>query len=284
MSSTTHENKRSLIIGGSSQLAQYFPDDWIRVSSRDINFKEIESEQWSQIHVCFSEQRTYLANDPKYKQDFWSVNYDKTIDVISRVSPLADKVVFYSTAELWNKRNGSVTTETPFLFHENHYTESKAAITEHIRSTKYFSNVAVVYPFNFNGPTRRPEYMFGKVFRSIAMNIPITLGDIDYRRELLHPSMVAIVGKDQVISGGQMIAGSGIPVYIKGFVERLYRFFGRDMERLVTFNHNTPSIYRKHVFYSATIERSFNEDRVFQLTADELKCFIEERKYHNESN
>ena len=51
---------KNLVIGNTSQLAYYFPDDYEKISSRNIEFK---NENYDRVYICFAEQRTYLKNN-----------------------------------------------------------------------------------------------------------------------------------------------------------------------------------------------------------------------------
>lgn len=78
----------NLIIGGSSQLAHYFPAEYERIDSHFI--KEglplpLKSDFYDRIYVCFAEQRTFL-NTSDYSL-FSKTNIDDTIKILSFFVP-----------------------------------------------------------------------------------------------------------------------------------------------------------------------------------------------------
>ena len=68
----------SLIVGGTSQLSQFFPKEYVRISSRDIDFKKIKEHKWDRIFVCFGENRKYIDNNQNYDD----INFKLIIKVI----------------------------------------------------------------------------------------------------------------------------------------------------------------------------------------------------------
>ena len=142
---------KNLVIGNTSQLSQYFPEEYTKVSSRNLNIDQLTSENWDSIYICFAEQRTYLANavDENTRNMFWSTNVDMTLNMIDKLQNCSKRIVYYSTAELWNKTTGSVQLTNPFSYHNNNYTESKAYITNILKDKKKYPKVSIFYPFNF---------------------------------------------------------------------------------------------------------------------------------------
>jgi hypothetical protein len=65
----------NLVIGNTSQLSYYFPDDYIKISSRKINFEYHKKQKYDRIFLCFAEQRTFIETD---SQIFDEINYDYT--------------------------------------------------------------------------------------------------------------------------------------------------------------------------------------------------------------
>ena len=52
----------SLIIGDTSQLSYYFPDDYISISSRNIDFNYLKNNKWDNVYITYAEQRIYENN------------------------------------------------------------------------------------------------------------------------------------------------------------------------------------------------------------------------------
>jgi len=270
---------KHLVIGDSSQLGRFFPKNYMKISSRDYNLSELSKRMCGSVYICFAEQRTYMAksSDSELTDLFWAVNVDKPREIARVLQPCCERLVYFSTAELWNSTCGPVNSGCSFSYHANLYTTSKAAITDEFRNKTEYPNVSIVYPFNFNSIYRGGNYLFGKIFRSIIHNEEITIGDVDYYRELLHPSMIVDFCISRLQLGEDMIAGSGRLVHVGDFIRRLYDYFGLDFGSLVHIDPaSTPSIYRQNIFYSNTYIEDYALENLFKITTMELKRAKEE--------
>lgn len=268
-----------LVVGSSSQLSRYFPDDYCKISSRNIDLDWVRSQRWDSVYICYAEQRTYIANDPNVRDVFWKTNYDSVLSLIDVLVPIAQKIVYYSTAELWNQRNGPIDASTPFLYHPNHYTDSKRAVSDVLKDKDSYPNVSVAYPFNFNSVHRGSEYLFGKVFHSILNKQHVSVGDLNYYRELLHPSMVskASISHDEL--GVDFIIGTGRLVHVQDFIRNLYARFGLDYRSMVSSDESKQSIYRTNLFYAAKPCIDFSESALSDLIVGELTTMMEDLHY-----
>jgi hypothetical protein len=52
----------NLIIGDTSQLSYYFPNDYVRISSRNINYNLLTDKNWDRVFLCFGESRKYIKD------------------------------------------------------------------------------------------------------------------------------------------------------------------------------------------------------------------------------
>lgn len=273
----------SLVVGSTSQLARYLPRDFVHISSRDIDTAALRRDEWDDAYICFAEQRTYLASDPSddVRRMFHHTNVEKTLEVIDALHPVCRKILYFSTAELWNARSGPVHPSDGYAFHRNHYTESKERISLILRDKSRYPKVSVAYPFNFNSVHRGGQYLFGKIFGSILKETPITVGDLDYYREMLHPTMVAAAAVESARTdplGTDLIIGSGRLIHVGDFIRRLYLRFGMDMDKMATSdptNPPSPSIYRKCLFHSHRHDPRFSEDSLINLFVYELSTLKE---------
>lgn len=273
----------SLVVGSTSQLARYFPRDFVRISSRDMDLDSLSEQEWDEVYICFAEQRTYLANSdsPDVERIFHDTNVVRTMEVIDALHPVCRKIVYYSTAELWNATSGPVAPSDPYTFHENHYTKSKSSVSLLLRDKVKYPKVTVAHPFNFNSVHRGGEYLFGKIFRSIVTESPVTIGDVDYHREILHPTMVVKATLDSTENdplGTDIVIGSGRLVHVGDFIRKLYLRFGMDMDKMAIRdpqNPPRPSIYRKCLFYSHRHDPRFSEEAVINLLTYELSTVKE---------
>ena len=136
----------NLVLGSTSQLSRYFPDNYAKVSARELDLDALTKTRWDAVYICFAEQRTYLANalDENTRNLFWNTNVDKTLGIIERLQEVTDKIVYYSTAELWNNTSGPVNVTDSVSFHKNNYTDSKWHITQILRDKKKYPKVSVL--------------------------------------------------------------------------------------------------------------------------------------------
>lgn len=262
---------KNLVIGNTSQLAQYFPDSYEKISSRNID-ESIFSQKWNDVYVCFAEQRTFLANSPEWSQQelFYDINCRYTKKCISKLVPCSERIVYYSTAELWNDCIGPINLETNPKFNPNHYTISKHEITVELQDRRKYPNVRIHYPFNFNGIKRSTGYLFGMVFQSLVNRTPIEIGDTQFYRELLHPLFVV---KESIQKTGEdCIIGSGRLTHINDFIKNLYSFYGMEYDDYVTEKIVSASKYRIRPFYSEHKNSLMGEDQIFSKMTDEISA------------
>ena len=71
----------SLVIGNTSQLNFYFPNEYERISSRNINLNSIK-DKYDTIFLLFAEQRTFLNESLSF---FTDVNVDYTLHIINEL-------------------------------------------------------------------------------------------------------------------------------------------------------------------------------------------------------
>lgn len=264
----------SLIVGSTSQLSNYFPNYYDRISSREC-FDDIKNKYWDTVYLCFGDNKTYLSDsrDSAVVNSFYKINYELTMKAVDIFTPLARRVVVYSTAELWNECSGAVNVETPFRFSPSYYTVSKYNLSVRLKDKKEYPNVSVIYPFNFNGVNRKGDFLFGKVFDSILNNKHIVLGDTYYYRDLSHPSLLAResrmswsdVGKDFVV-------GSGRVVFVNDLIRSLYSEFDMKYDDYVEEKISSHAHYRTHIYYSNNSNYSLNEPSLLQILVEELKA------------
>lgn len=258
---------KNLVIGDTSQLARYFPDSFVKISSRSIDYSYLSSQHWDSVYICFAEQRTFMANDP-LNQEFNDVNFFLVKRVIDNLK--ANRIFYYSTAELWNDLSGPIHTDTPFQFKPNNYTLSKYNITVELLNKNKYPNVSIVYPFNFNSIYRKSGYLFSKIFESIIEKKPITIGDTYYYRDIIHPYMVVDSTLKHDKTGEDFIVGSGRLTYVKDLIVELYRRMGMDYNQYVTENIQSVSHYRNKMFYNSTTVLEYGTETVINKTVDEL--------------
>lgn len=245
----------NLVIGNTSQLSHYFPLDYVRVSSKEIDFDQIKKTKWEKIFLCFGESRKFIGNPSIYDE----VNYSLTLSVIEKLYEYSNYFFVYSTCELWNKYSGQISLDMPFDFYNTSYIESKYKITKHILSSGNYSKVKILYPFNFNSIYRSKDFLFGKIFHSIINEVEIEIGDTYFYRDIIHPKFVV---SESINTNEDKIIGSGRLVFIDDFISDLYKNYGLDSKILVKRQKNSFQEYIKREEYylkSEECKYSYNE-------------------------
>lgn len=209
----------NLVIGNTSQISHYFPENYIKISSRNIDFNFLKSQNWLSVYLCFGESKKFSSE--KYLHN--EVNYELTLKLIDLLVENSKKIVLFSTCELWNKYTGQITLDTPFNFYETKYINSKFKITNKIlKNKKKYKNVIIVYPFNFNSIYRSNDFLFGKIFDSIINKKRIEIGDTYFYRDIIHPKFLV---KKSIETEKDIIVGSGRLTFINDFIRDLYKHY-----------------------------------------------------------
>lgn len=250
---------KNLVIGNTSQLAYYFPDDYEKISSRNI---QLNDNQYDRVYICFAEQRTYIKNNPAI---FFDTNVNYTLTLIKHYSKLSNKVIVYGTSELWNNCNGAIDINTPFNFKHHNYTESKKLMIDKIKEKNY-NNVIILHPFNFNSIYRKDGFLFSKIFDSIINERKITIGNTYFYRELIHPKFVV---EQSINATSDNIIGAGRLVFVNDFIRNLYSYFNMDYDEYVTEDYKENITSNENIFYLKSKQLKYNQ--LFKDTIDELE-------------
>lgn len=255
------KTKRDLIIGSTSQVAQFFNQNTVRCPSRNIDDK-IFLENWNRVYVCFAEQRTSLSEQVEFKQFFYDVNFHKTKMVVDKIK--AETIIFLSTTELWNLCSGPIDLDVDYNFRQNYYTDSKLMITQELMERE---NVIIAYPFNFNSKFRSKYFLFGKIYNGIVNKEKIELGNIDFRRDLMHAKYVS---KQLEKASKNIIIGTGRLTHVGNFIKDLYRHAGLDYYKYV-FHPNVNSQNNRVENWNATISTNYGYNQLILDTITEMK-------------
>lgn len=217
------KNINSLVIGSTSQLSYYFPDEYEKISSRNIDYNSFENKFYERVFICFAEQRTFLENNRDLCL-FDAVNVDYTLQVISFFSKICKKLVVYGTADLWNNLNGPIDINMPFNYIETAYIRSKNNLVNRLKNSS-LNNIIVLHPVNFNSPYRSEGFLFSKIFYSIINKKNIKIGDTYFYRDMVHPKYVV---ERSIKSEIDEIIGSGRLIFVNDFIRDLYSNFEMD--------------------------------------------------------
>lgn len=242
---------RSLVIGDTSQLSYYFPEEYVKISSRNIDIESLKSENWERVYICFGESRKFIDDIDLHDR----VNFYETIKVIDSLKEVSKSMIVYSTCELWNQIDGKIDMSMSFNFFSTPYLQSKYKLSKYLMANKSkYYNVFILYPFNFNSPYRNSSFLFGKIFDSIINQKTIEIGDTYFYRDIIHPKFVV---SESISATADKIVGSGRMVFVNDFIRDLYNHFNMKYEDYVIENINKYSEYekRKEYYYSSNVNK-----------------------------
>jgi len=235
----------NLIIGSTSQLSYFFPDDYERISSRDIDMKYLNRNKWDSVYITFAEQRVHMDDI-----NYITPNFEYTIEIIKNLTQVK-RIVVYTTCELWNDYVGVVSIEDkPKYTYKNKYVFSKHMLLNGINSERshgLWNNVIIIHPFNFNSTYRRPDFLFGKIFDSIINKKKIEIGNTYFYRDMVHTKYMV---ERSINATKDEMVGSGRLFFVNDFIRDLYKAFDMSYEDYVTENIDTKSRHAEKLFYS----------------------------------
>jgi|LakMenEpi03Aug12_release.lakeMendotaPanAssembly.Ray.scaffolds.fasta_scaffold78787_4 GDP-D-mannose dehydratase len=263
----------SLIIGNTSQLSNYFPENYDKISSRNIDLDRLKSKKYESIYLLFAEQRTYLNRDLNF---FSEINFDYTIKIINELKDFSNRLVIYSTSELWNNVNGCASVKDPFNYNETPYIKSKELLCNYIKENRnIYSNVIIIYPFNFNSIYRKEGFLFSKIYKSILNDEKISIGNIDFNRDLIHPKTIV---KYSIESNEDLLIGSGELINVKCFVQDLFKVYNRKFEDYISVeDKNNLSNVRKDYF---SCVKYSNYEELLNLTINDIYEYKISKGHH----
>jgi nucleoside-diphosphate-sugar epimerase len=240
----------NLVIGNTSQLANFFPNDYKKISSRNLILND--KNFYDTVYITFAEQRTF--NGSLCEKDFVSVNVDYTSKVIDYFSKISKKVVIYGTAELWNDSNGPIDLFSEIKYKYSPYIKSKEILYNLLKNNRLnnkWCNVNIIHPFNFNSLGRKEGFLFYKIFESIINNKIINVGYLDINRDIIHPKYLVLKSID---TKDDLIVGSGKLTNIKTFISDLYLYFNKQINDFLIEDKNAYSKHKNNEFWLNTTE------------------------------
>jgi hypothetical protein len=222
----------NLVIGNTSQLSYFFPEDYVKISSRNIDMYYLKNNYWDSVYITFAEQRIH-SNDVNYI----TPNYFLTTDIIENLTLNSNKIVVYTTCELWNNYVGKVSIDDPINYtYFNDYCDSKSMLMKLIqfnRNSGKWENVIMIHPFNFNSTYRKQEFLFGKIFDSIINEKKIEIGDTYFYKDIVHTKYMV---ERSIKSTSDEMVGSGRLTFLNDFIRDLYYHFDMDYDFWVKEN------------------------------------------------
>lgn len=255
--------EKKIIIGATSQLSYYYPKEITRITARQPISQSVYEEKWDKVYLFFAEQRTCFSKNKDYKDLFYKINFDLTMEIVKKIK--SKKIIFLSTSELWNLESGPVSIDTPWNYEENYYIDSKNKITKSLLEDE---RVIVHYPFNYNSIHRKDTFLFHKIFSSIINKTKIKIGNVDINRELLHAKFVC----DQIEKKQRhSIIGAGQLINVKNFIFDLYKINNLDYNNLVL--EDSEQKEKTKEFYSSEFVPYTIENRLREYTNDIQSSF-----------
>jgi GDP-D-mannose dehydratase len=262
-----------LVIGNSSQLAHYFPENYTKISSRKIDFNYLKNNSWEAAYITFAEQRIYDANI-----DYITPNYTYTLQIIDALLKSCNKIVCYTSCELWNELSGEISLNTPAKFYpiNNEYSISKLLLWNKIiklrKSNSLYNKVIFMHPFYFNSIYRSKYFLFGKIFDSIINKKKIQVGNLNFHRDMVHTKFV--VEKSIELNNDAMI-GAGKLFNVREFIKDLYQLNRMDFESFVEEGASA------HIGKSKSIMAKVDWDYTYQnLLSDTQDDILNSKEYH----
>lgn len=259
-------NMKSLVIGNTSQLSFYFPEEFTKISSRNIDFSYLKKHAWDKIILAFGESRKFISNIESYED----VNFSLTIKIVEELRDFCNFMLVYSTCELWNRYDGKVNIGMPFSYYHTPYLESKHKLTSYILEREY-KNVFVLFPFNFNSPLRNKNFLFGKIFDSIINKRKISIGDTYFHRDLIHPDYVV---QETLRANEHKMIGSGRLTFVNDFIRDIFSKYNLEYDDFVEedIQNFKESIERKE-YYMQTKFCLFSYESLLSKTIDDIERY-----------
>lgn len=263
----------NLVIGSSSQLSHYFPKDYMRISSRDVNFDYLINHQWDSVYLTFAEQRIYDIGI-----DYITPNYIYTLNIINSLLNNSDKIVCYTSCELWNELSGSISIDTKPKFYplNNEYNISKLLLWNKIlelrKIDKKYNKVILMHPFYFNSIHRNEYFLFGKIFNSIIKKQKIEVSNLNFYRDMVHTKF--IVNKSIELNSDSMI-GSGKLFNVRDFIKDLYQMNEMDFTYFVYENNYNNFPIRKEKLIMAKVDWEYTYQNLLADTQEDLQKAME---------
>lgn len=256
--------KNSLVIGNTSQLSHYFPSEYDKISSRNINYELIKNNQYESIYLTFAEQRTFLKETEKF---FNEINVNYTISVIDKIKNFCERIIIYSTSELWNNYEGKISLDLKYDYVYSPYIKSKEIISNIISGDrKKYDNVIIVYPTNFNSPLRKNGFLFGKIFDSLINKNKNVVGDLNFNRDIIHPSIIVT---NSIKTKNDILVGSGELYNIENFIKDLFENYNLNYKDFIFSEKNVMFSNTRKSYFSDKKYSSYNE--LIKLTNDDIQ-------------
>jgi len=256
----------NLVIGNTSQQSYYYPENYIRISSRNIDMEYISEKKYDCVYITFAEQRIYEKNI-----DYLTPNLKYTLEIIKNIIDNVSKIVIFTSCELWSKKSGIITKDTlPDFDLNNDYTVSKFLLLKEIKRLRIadsrYNKVVIIHPFYFNSYYRSKYFLFGKIFDSIVNKKRIEVGNLDFYRDMVHTKF--LVEKCMELDKDSMV-GSGRLFNARDFIIDLYDSFNMKYSEYVKEDRSIPITNEKLI--RADVKWEYTYQNLLDDTINDLK-------------
>jgi len=263
----------NLIIGSTSQLSHYFPKDYIRISSRDVDFNYLKENVWDNVYLTFGEMRLYDNS-----LDFLTPNYTYTLNIIDSLLENSNRIVVYTSGELWNKCIGRIdhTQELNYFAGKCGYLPSKEKLMRGILGLREvdekYNKVIMIHPIYFSSVYRiyRDYFLFGKIFDSILNLKKIEIGDTYSHRDIVHTKYVV---EKSMSATDDMMVGSGRLYFVNDFIRDLYEHFNMEYDEYVTENLSVKRKNNSEKLYYVNTDDHYSYERLLKDSIDDINNF-----------
>jgi len=225
----------SLIIGSTSQLAQYLPKYYEKVQSRNLDLDSLK-KTWDKVYICFAKQNVFDNKD----SNFTAVNTNYTLKIIENLLDYCNNIVVFTTCEMFNDYTGFINVNTlpRFKFRKeknyNDYIISKLLLYRMIQNKRLadsrWNKVVVIHPFSFESSKKSNYFLFGKIIDSIINKKKINVGNLDFYRDMMHTKFIA----NKIVNiNHDAVIGSGRLFNVREIVRNLYSEFNLSFDTYV---------------------------------------------------
>lgn len=254
------------LIIGNSQLSKYFPtEEYTKISSRNIDFNFLKHNIWDSVYITFAEQRIYETNI-----DYIMPNYIYTLNIIEALLKNSNKIVCYTSCELWNNLSGYISLNSrPNFNMDNEYAISKLLLLNKIKERRLidsaYNKVIFIHPFYFNSVYRGEYFLFGKIFDSIINHKKINVGSLNFYRDMVHAKFLV---KKSIEQNNDCVVGAGRLFYVRDFIKDLYKLNELDFDYFVTEETCAPC---KQKLIMADVKLEYSYDNLLFDTINDIK-------------
>jgi GDP-D-mannose dehydratase len=116
--------------------------------------------------------------------------------------------------------------------------------------------VIIIYPFNFNSVHRKEGFLFGKIFKSILNDEKISIGNVDFERDLIHPSVIV---NESIKTNEDILVGSGELYNVKNFIKDIFTLYNKNSDEYILTDNKNNLNNKRNGYYSCKKYSNYND-------------------------